>query len=430
METKRKRAKVIVSVLAMAGLVVFALTAVGGDLEPSGPPGPTMKTLDEVEPRIPISQADIPLTIRKPGSYYLTEDVTATGTAITVAADDVTIDLGGFSLVGPGSGINKGIYMSLRSNVEIHNGTIRDFQEGIYESTSSGQDHRVIDVQVVSNVKSAICLNGKNHLVKGCTVSDNGNSSGFVYCIEAGEGSTVTCNMVYNNGTKADTGYVYGICAGNGSTVTDNTVCNNGTSANDVYGIEAGENCTMTGNTSNNNGNSAGGYVYGIRAGNGSTVTGNTACNNGDSATGNYVYGIYANYGCTVTDNTAYNNGNSATGYYVYGIHASTGSTVTGNTCYDNGNGASGSVYGIRTYAGSTVTGNTAYNNGNGAFGTVYGIRATSGSTVTGNTAYNNGDYGIYTGDYCLIDQNTAYENGTNMHTGTGCQVGLNVAPL
>ena len=48
METKQKRTKVVVSVLALAALCVFSLFAVGGNLEPSAAPGPTMKTLDEV----------------------------------------------------------------------------------------------------------------------------------------------------------------------------------------------------------------------------------------------------------------------------------------------------------------------------------------------------------------------------------------------
>ena len=70
------------TLVAVLGLLAVA---VAGDLQPPAAPGSTMKTLDEVEPRIPISQDDIPLTINQNGSYYLTEDLTATETAITVA---------------------------------------------------------------------------------------------------------------------------------------------------------------------------------------------------------------------------------------------------------------------------------------------------------------------------------------------------------
>jgi len=279
METRQKRTK-IVGGLALAGLLVLSLFAVAGNLEPTAPPGPTMKTLDQVEPRIPIGQADIPKTIDTPGSYYLTEDVSSAVTAIIVAVDDVTIDLAGFALVGPGS--NYGIYMNARSNVEIRNGTVRNFLYGIYElSSDNGRGHRVIDVRAISNKSRGIFLSGGGHLVKGCTASNNGTSA---------------------------TGIVYGIYAGSG--------------------------CTVTGNTAHNNGNSATSTVYGIFAG-GSTVTGNTSSHNGDSATGNVVYGIYANYGSTVTGNTACYNGTGASGT-VYGIYLGGNCLVDQNTAHGN----------------------------------------------------------------------------------------------
>ena len=68
METKRKSAQVVVSLLALAGLLLFSTFAIAGSLEPSGPPGPTMKTLNEVEPRVPIHASDLPLTITEPNS--------------------------------------------------------------------------------------------------------------------------------------------------------------------------------------------------------------------------------------------------------------------------------------------------------------------------------------------------------------------------
>ncbi|MBA7679146.1 hypothetical protein ES703_87429 [subsurface metagenome] len=50
-------------------------------------------------------------------------------------------------------------------------------------------------------------------------------------------------------------------------------------------------------------------------------------------------------------------------------------------------------------------------------------------TTTTGNTAYLNAEYGIIVGNYCLVDQNTAYGNGTNMYIGGGCVLGTNCAP-
>ena len=282
MRTKNITLKLVVVIAASAIMVLISIKAGGGNLEPTAPPGPTMKTLDEVEPRIPISQADIPKTIDTPGSYYLIEDVSSAGTAITITVDDVTIDLSGFALVGPGSGTNYGIYMNARSNVEIRNGTVQDFDYGIYENSNNGRGHRVIDVRAIYNRYSGIYLWGSGHLVKGCTVGNNGNSA---------------------------TGVVHGIYTGSGCTVTGNTVYHNGDSATNML-------------------------IFGIYTGYGCTVTGNTAYNNGTSATGN-VYGIYANPGCTVTSNTAYYNGFGATGVG-YGIYLGGNCLVDQNTAYSN----------------------------------------------------------------------------------------------
>jgi hypothetical protein len=48
MEARQTRTRVVVSVLVLAGLLVFCLYALAGDLEPNAPPAPTMHTLDEV----------------------------------------------------------------------------------------------------------------------------------------------------------------------------------------------------------------------------------------------------------------------------------------------------------------------------------------------------------------------------------------------
>ena len=241
MATKNVNINSVVILLVAIGLLGYALLAQAGDLEPPGAPGSTMKTLDEVEPRIPISQSDIPLTINESGSYYFTEDINSANNAITVAADDVTIDLAGFTLAGPDSGTNYGIYMSGRSNVEIRNGTVRDFHYGIYESSSSDlAGHRVIDVRALSNGIRGIYLGSRNNLVKDCTASENGDSAtSSVYGIRAGYGSTVTGNTVRYNGDWAD-GDVYGIYLGGYNLVDQNTAYSNGTGASSATNMTLG----------------------------------------------------------------------------------------------------------------------------------------------------------------------------------------------
>ena len=48
METKDKRTKIAAGVLALAGLLSLLTLSTAGNLEPNAPPGPTMKTLDEI----------------------------------------------------------------------------------------------------------------------------------------------------------------------------------------------------------------------------------------------------------------------------------------------------------------------------------------------------------------------------------------------
>src|SRR5688572_5584692 len=83
-------------------LAVFAQ----GPLAPPGAPAPLFKTLDQVEPRIPVntlaSNASAAHVISQRGSYYLTTNllVTSARGGISIPTSDVSLDLNGFTILG------------------------------------------------------------------------------------------------------------------------------------------------------------------------------------------------------------------------------------------------------------------------------------------------------------------------------------------
>ena len=85
----------LMTALFMAGGLSSVLAQ--GNLIPLGAPAPTMKSLDQIEARQPISSA--PFTISQSGSYYLTTNLTvSSGNAINIAANGVKLDLNGFTI--------------------------------------------------------------------------------------------------------------------------------------------------------------------------------------------------------------------------------------------------------------------------------------------------------------------------------------------
>ncbi|MEA3487107.1 MAG: right-handed parallel beta-helix repeat-containing protein, partial [Thermodesulfobacteriota bacterium] len=176
----------------------------------------------------------LPYTISSPGFYYIARDLScAAGShGITITADNVTLDLMGFSLVWSGTGSFDGIYMYNRDNVEIRNGTVRNFsRHGICEHNTGGTGHRVINIRAKDNGNTGISLCGKSNIVERCTVVGNGT-----YGIYAVNHSTVTGNTCCNNTD-------YGIYLGMYNLVDQNTATGNGTNMNSPTGCVFGTNC-------------------------------------------------------------------------------------------------------------------------------------------------------------------------------------------
>jgi parallel beta-helix repeat protein len=298
--------------------VILAATAcfAQGPLTPPGSPAPTMKTLAQVEPRMPIT--NMPFTISTPGSYYLTANLT-NATGITIATDHVTIDLCGFTLTGPGKGAGgtaSGINANY-ANVVVRNGRIREWPgHGVLvgsvgwledlnielcnaDGIDAGQQSRAVDCRVGNCGENGIHISHSSR-VQGCTVT--ANASNGVYAVDS-------CEI---RDTEATYNTLDGIAASKGNAVVNCVAGNN--------------------------------LRHGFALGLGNTILGCTSYHNTND-------GINASSGCTIRDCTTYDNTGS-------GIAAASRCTITHCTSHDN------NQWGIAVNSGCTISECTATLNG------------------------------------------------------------------
>jgi hypothetical protein len=179
----------------------------------------------------PGDAAGFPVTISQPGSYRLTGNLDVPGNrdGVQIEANDVTLDLNGFTMFSSGEvGSNDGIIVPLNEalNVEIRNGTVkRFFRHGIFALSSS--QVRVIKVRAVDNLADGMRLEGESTLVDQCAAIDNG-----IFGINAaGDGSLVINSVMRGNSER---GLAMGFRGGYRSNAISN---NNGGDANpQVFG--------------------------------------------------------------------------------------------------------------------------------------------------------------------------------------------------
>jgi len=126
----------------------------------------------------PIQIASLPVSISAPGEYRLASTLSyphATGHAVVIAANDVTLDLGGHALVGnAGTGtIAFGVWCSGRTNVRVRNGSIRGFYCCGY---LGGSGHEMANLSVTPTYLG-LWIDGRAGRIRDCTVSDAGGST-------------------------------------------------------------------------------------------------------------------------------------------------------------------------------------------------------------------------------------------------------------
>jgi hypothetical protein len=408
-----------------------------GSLTPPGPPGPTMKTLGQVEPRTPISSA--PFIIATPGSYYLTTNLTvAGGDAITIVASGVTLDLKGFTIsstapVATGTAI---LLSNAPGDVAICNGHIRggvtNNGSGVYSGSgfSSGIDWafggpvntHVSGISVLGCLNNGINLlgNAESTMVESCVVQTMGGYGISASTIKSSV--AVDCHTAIQGTQVSD---CYGQCTGAQPTISATTAQNcyalggqgdaiDATTAQNCRGFSGRGGTGIYGNSLEN----CSGYTtpteigLGLQVADGGSASGCTAssgtngivagaaCTLKNCSAFDCVTGISAGQGCLVQGCTVRSSGVNGTvgivagagcilkncaAYHCAGTGITAGQACLVQGCTVQASGANGIVADI----GSTVTECVVQASGN------IGIMATN-STIAGCTVLTNGFYGIY----------------------------------
>jgi hypothetical protein len=128
-----------------------------------------------------------PYKILQAGSYKLSGNlvVTTIGTdAIDIFSDNVTLDLNGFAIIGPGSCTGSPLQCTTQTSRgaltfgngnTVKNGAVQGFGYGVYV-TGSGT---VEDVQLKANTLAGIYVSGSGAVLARCTAVLNGQTGIF-----------------------------------------------------------------------------------------------------------------------------------------------------------------------------------------------------------------------------------------------------------
>ena len=278
-----------------------------------------------------IDIAYLPYVINNHGSYVVTKDLEfpTSGTGgIIINVGNVSVDLNGHTLIGPGktSGIAiSGIAAAVPiKNIVIRNGRICDWgSDGIFAYYASN-----------SQFESLCCYNNGSHgiyagyssKITGNTCASNGGDGMYL-----GSGTVIgnTCNLNGGNGIFVS---------------TSSTIVNNVCTGNTGIGISGGYGSTIIGNSSYEN------QSHGIYSNSNSVLREN-------NCKGNYGNGIKVGAACLVTENVSALNGSGS--YDGAGIEAvSAGNTIEHNLVYFNDRGID-----CNPATGNFIAGNRAKNN-------------------------------------------------------------------
>lgn len=156
-----------------------------------------------------------PATIDQPGSYILTNDLFIPGTAavgITITASDVSLDLNGHTITGPGNLTGTGIRISGARNVTVRNGFIVNAFMGAVAMNSANVR---LDGLSIRGAGLAVAAPPPEIGIMLVQTRNAAVTNNLIYSVGLGifvRGSGSYGNRIEGNTLTAQTNAIFGIC--------------------------------------------------------------------------------------------------------------------------------------------------------------------------------------------------------------------------
>ena len=228
----------------------------------------------------------VPTTITAQGTWCLKSDVStaiASGAAITVGANNVTLDCNGFKLGGLSAGagtLTKGIHAKERIGLTVRHCNVRGFHYGVL--FEGGASHVVENSSFLGNTfagTSATTVD--NVIIRDNVLTDTGGSTITSWPnpiqVVGGSGAIVSGNVINGVVPGGTSGNVDGIQMS--STARGAIV-----SGNRIFGLHAGTNGTATGITLSPYGKSLDNIIDNINSGGGGSSSRGVFCLSGTAS--------------------------------------------------------------------------------------------------------------------------------------------------